>query len=39
VLDIADRAYVLHAGRIVYEGAAASLAADGDARLALGLAA
>ncbi|MEO8753055.1 MAG: ABC transporter ATP-binding protein [Casimicrobiaceae bacterium] len=39
VLDIADRAYVLHAGRIVFEGAAASLAADGDARQALGLAA
>ncbi len=39
VLDIADRAYVLHGGRVVFEGAAASLAADDDARLALGLAA
>jgi len=39
VLDIADRAYVMHAGRIVHEGSAAALRDDRDARAALGLAA
>jgi branched-chain amino acid transport system ATP-binding protein len=29
-LNVADRAYVLDAGRIVYEGDAAQLRADGD---------
>ena len=38
VLDIADRVYVMHAGRIVHEGAAATLRADDTARRALGLA-
>ena len=38
VLDIADRVYVMHAGRIVHEGAAATLRADDAARRALGLA-
>jgi branched-chain amino acid transport system ATP-binding protein len=38
VLDVADRVYVLHAGRIVHEGAASALRADADARRALGLA-
>ena len=39
VLGIADRVYVMHAGRIVYEGSAAALADDADARNTLGLAA
>jgi branched-chain amino acid transport system ATP-binding protein len=39
VLDIADRVYVIHAGRIAYEGAAAALGADARARQSLGLAA
>jgi branched-chain amino acid transport system ATP-binding protein len=38
-LAIADRVYVLHAGRIVHEGAAEALRDDAPARLALGLAA
>ncbi len=38
VLDIADRVYVMHAGRIVHEGDAAALRADDSARRALGLA-
>ena len=39
ILDIADRVYVLHAGRVVYAGAASALRDDADARLSLGLAA
>lgn len=39
VLDVADRVYVMHAGRIVHEGSAAALRGDRDARAALGLAA
>jgi len=39
VLDIADRVYVIHAGRIAYEGAASTLRVDADARRSLGLAA
>jgi branched-chain amino acid transport system ATP-binding protein len=39
VLDIADRAYVIHAGRIAYEGVAATLRDDADTRQSLGLAA
>lgn len=39
VLDIADRVYVIHAGRIAYEGMATALRADADARQSLGLAA
>ena len=39
ILDIADRVYVLHAGRVVYRGAASALRDDADARLSLGLAA
>ena len=39
VLDIADRVYVMHAGRIAYEGAAAALRDDAEARQSLGLAA
>ena len=39
VLDIADRVYVIHAGRIAYEGAAAALRGDAEARQSLGLAA
>ena len=38
VLDVADRVYVLHAGRIVHEGGASALRADDAARRALGLA-
>ena len=38
ILDIADRVYVMHAGRIVHEGDAATLRGDGAARRALGLA-
>ena len=38
VLDVADRVYVLHAGRIVHEGSAAALREDAGARAALGLA-
>ncbi|HKU85375.1 MAG TPA: ABC transporter ATP-binding protein [Casimicrobiaceae bacterium] len=38
VLDVADRVYVMHAGRIVHEGEASALRADGSARRALGLA-
>lgn len=38
VLDVADRAYVMHAGRIVHEGPAAALRDDKPARAALGLA-
>ena len=39
VLDVADRVYVMHLGRIVHEGAAAALRDDVGARAALGLAA
>ena len=39
VLDVADRIYVMHLGRIVHEGTAAALRDDADARTALGLAA
>jgi branched-chain amino acid transport system ATP-binding protein len=39
VLDIADRVYVVHAGRVVHEGAAAALRDDAPLRLQLGLAA
>jgi branched-chain amino acid transport system ATP-binding protein len=39
VLDVADRVYVIHLGRIVHEGAAAALRDDADARASLGLAA
>jgi branched-chain amino acid transport system ATP-binding protein len=39
VLDVADRIYVMHLGRIVHEGTAAVLRNDADARTALGLAA
>jgi branched-chain amino acid transport system ATP-binding protein len=39
VLDVADRVYVMHLGRIVHEGAAAALRDDAGARAALGLAA
>jgi len=38
VLDVADRVYVMHAGRIVHEGKASALRADEAARRALGLA-
>jgi len=38
VLDVADRVYVLHAGRIVHQGSAAALREDAGARAALGLA-
>jgi len=38
VLDVADRVYVLHAGRIVHEGEASALRADESARRELGLA-
>lgn len=38
VLDVADRVYVMHAGRIVHEGEASALRSDGSARRALGLA-
>jgi ABC-type branched-subunit amino acid transport system ATPase component len=39
VLDVADRVYVMHLGRIVHEGTAAALRDDADARASLGLAA
>jgi branched-chain amino acid transport system ATP-binding protein len=39
VLDVADRVYVMHAGRMVHEGTAAALRGDRAARAALGLAA
>jgi branched-chain amino acid transport system ATP-binding protein len=39
VLDVADRVYVMHLGRIVHEGPAAALRDDGAARASLGLAA
>jgi branched-chain amino acid transport system ATP-binding protein len=39
VLDVADRVYVMHLGRVVHEGTAAALRGDPDARAALGLAA
>jgi branched-chain amino acid transport system ATP-binding protein len=39
VLDMADRIYVMHLGRIVHEGTAAALRADEQARASLGLAA
>jgi branched-chain amino acid transport system ATP-binding protein len=39
LLAVADRAYVIHAGRIAYEGTAATLDRDADKRQALGLAA
>jgi len=39
VLDVADRVYVMHLGRIVHEGAAAALRDDVGGRAALGLAA
>lgn len=39
VLDIADRVYVVHAGRVVHEGEAALLRDDAALRLRLGLAA
>lgn len=38
VLDVADRVYVMHAGRIVHEGDASRLRGDHAARSALGLA-
>ena len=38
VLDVADRVYVMRAGRIVHEGEASRLRADDPARRALGLA-
>ena len=38
-LDIADRVYVVHAGRVVHEGEAALLRDDAALRLRLGLAA
>ena len=38
VLDVADRVYVMHAGRIVHEGEAHALRVDEAARRALGLA-
>jgi branched-chain amino acid transport system ATP-binding protein len=37
VLDVADRVYVMHAGRIVYESEASALRADESTRRALGL--
>jgi branched-chain amino acid transport system ATP-binding protein len=39
VLEVADRVYVLHLGRIVHEGSAAALRDDEAARASLGLAA
>jgi branched-chain amino acid transport system ATP-binding protein len=39
VLDVADRVYVMHLGRIVHEGPAAALRDDEAARASLGLAA
>jgi branched-chain amino acid transport system ATP-binding protein len=39
VLDVADRVYVMHLGRIVHEGSAAALREDEAARASLGLAA
>ena len=39
VLDVADRVYVVHLGRIVHEGTAAGLRDDARARASLGLAA
>ena len=39
VLDIADRVYVLHGGRVIHEGSGAALREDAAARLNLGLAA
>jgi len=39
VLEVADRVYVVHGGRIVHEGRAATLRDDSAARAALGLAA
>ena len=39
VLDVADRVYVMHAGRIVHESTAAALREDAAARRELGLAA
>ena len=39
VLDLADRVYVMHLGRIVHEGTAAALREDAEACAALGLAA
>jgi branched-chain amino acid transport system ATP-binding protein len=39
VLDVADRVYVMHLGRIVHEGTAAALRDDEAARASLGLAA
>ena len=39
VLDVADRVYVMHLGRIVHEGTAAALRDDAQACAALGLAA
>lgn len=38
ILDVADRVYVMHAGRIVHEGEASALRMDHSARRALGLA-
>lgn len=38
VLDVADRVYVMQAGRIVHEGEASALRTDDSARRALGLA-
>jgi branched-chain amino acid transport system ATP-binding protein len=39
VLDVADRVYVMHLGRIVHEGTAAALREDAALRASLGLAA
>jgi branched-chain amino acid transport system ATP-binding protein len=39
VLDVADRVYVMHLGRIVHEGTAAALREDAALRVSLGLAA
>ena len=38
ILDVADRIYVIHLGRIVHEGTAAALREDAQARASLGLA-
>ena len=37
VLDVADRVYVMHAGRIVHAGEASALRENASARAALGL--
>ena len=38
VLDVSDRVYVMHAGRIIHEGRSSALRSDASARRALGLA-